>query len=81
MKNIPNRLTAPVLTLLLAFGLAACDKDRPDGPNKNNPAEHPLASCAFGLEVRECEFRLSDDSRRAIIDLNVKGIVALINSK
>ena len=62
MKNIPNRLTAPVLTLLLAFGLTACDKDRPDGPNKNNPAEHPLASCAFSLDVRDCERGFSPDS-------------------
>lgn len=62
MKNILHRLTAPVLTLLLAFGLTACDKDRPDGPNKNNPAEHPLASCAFSLDVRDCERGFSPDS-------------------
>ena len=62
MKNIPNRLTAPVLALLLAFGLTACDKDRPDGPNRNNPAERQLASCAFGLSVRDCERGFSPDS-------------------
>lgn len=62
MKNILHRQTLPVLTLLCAFGLTACDKDRPDGPNKDNPAEHQLASCAFGLDVRDCERGFSPDS-------------------
>ncbi len=62
MKSILYRLTAPVLALLCAASLAACDKDRPDGPNKDNPAEHPLASCAFSLNARDCERGFSPDS-------------------
>ena len=62
MKNILHRQTLPVLALLCAIGLTACDKDRPDGPNKDNPAEHQLASCAFGLDVRDCERGFSPDS-------------------
>ena len=62
MKSILYRLTAPVLALLCAASLAACDKDRPDGPNKDNPAEHQLASCAFSLNARDCERGFSPDS-------------------
>lgn len=62
MKNIYSFLSAASLLLSAALLLPACDKCRPDGPNRNNPPVADLPSAAFTLRVLEHERGFHPDS-------------------
>lgn len=62
MKNIYTSLHAASLLLLAALLLPACDKHRPDGPNRNNPPVADLPSAGFTLRVLNHERGFHRDS-------------------
>ena len=62
MKNIYSLPAAALLLSFAAILFPACNKCRPDGPNRNNPPVADLPSAAFTLRVLDHERGFHPDS-------------------
>jgi hypothetical protein len=62
MKNTSSLPAAALLLSFAAILFPACDKCRPDGPNRNNPPVADLPSAAFTLRVLDHERGFHPDS-------------------
>ena len=62
MRILPNLLAVPALALLCAVCLPSCDKNNPQGPNRDNPVASDLRSAAFELTLLDGEQGFCRDS-------------------